>query len=95
MKGENRDFWFLQKKKDGEKDIPLPSRQRNGLDEIPQFAPRHNRPRLVIALRRPLRRKLNASLLLGIFAFSEHDDTFFLEELEGVFEGFFIDSFEV
>ena len=86
---------FFGKGGRGKGGIPFSSGQGDRFDEIPQPARRDNVAGSLIPLRRPFRHQLDVCGLLGVFAFGEGDDAFFPEELEGVFEGFFVDGFEV
>ena len=75
--------------------IPFSPRQRNRLDKVPQLTSRDNVTCFGIASRRPCGGEFDGGGFLGLFAFREHDNAFFFEELEGVLEGFFVDGFEV
>lgn len=75
--------------------LPFPPGLRNHLRELPQLPLRDDRPRLFVPGRRPFRSQSHGRGDLWILASIMDDHTFFLEQLVGVFERFFVDGFEV
>ena len=74
---------------------PFPSRLSDHLHEIPELARRQDASGGGVAIGGPVRSELDGGGVAGVFGFGEEEDAFFFEALVGVFEGFFVDGFEV
>ena len=75
--------------------LPLAPRRRDLLREIPEPARREEGSVGGVAGRTPFGREAEARGNFGDLGRDDLEDAFFFEALEGVFEGFFVDGFEV
>lgn len=75
--------------------LPFTSGAGDHLGEGPELAGGEDATCVGVAVRGPVRGEGEGGGEAGIFAVGEEEDAFFFEALVGVFEGFFVDGFEV
>lgn len=76
-------------------DIPFSPRSCNRFCKLPEFAFRNDAPSCFVSARHPVRGQADCCRELRVFRLGDEGNAFLFEELERIFEGFFVYGFKI
>ena len=75
--------------------LPFSPRSCYHFRKLPEFTFRNDASGCFVSVRHPVRGQANCCWKLGVFGLGDKCNAFLFEELESIFKGFFVDSFEI